>query len=290
MRRKRTHQPGVPPGRQHLRHWQQVCQYIEAQPYRSIRFPFPSEPPVTARLLKRMARFRLITHREDCSWRLSAKWKAMLHRLAQGASDEDASPASVEIAGAPFIVAQCVDTMNVNLLAEEVPANLVALCEHYKALAQAANKSVATPWLFAGAPLSMLKSGKGTGEQGGVSWGFILRNEMAEVDIRKVPVSGIVASVRLSSECLWTNGPRAALDLMRSALQTMWTDRQAFREVRFCLSQIHLCADVAHFVLSPELVPRVRTHAINRTLYAPSDDEADGGDFDPDDEDRSHVP
>jgi hypothetical protein len=264
------------PALKHLRHWQAVCHYLDAQPLRSVRYPFPLDPPMSARLFKRMARFRLVQHREDCAWRLSPRWRQILARLIRHAPADDA-PASEDLpSAAPFIVATGVDTLYVNVLADGLPPDVVALCEQLKGQAQADNRSVATPWLFAGAPLSMLKSGKGTGERGGVSWGFLLRNGMAEVALRKVPVSGIVASVRLSSECLWVHGPRGALDAMRQALASLWGDRRAFKDVRFSLSQIHLCADVAHFALSPDLVPRVRTHVLNRAIYAPGADDLAG--------------
>jgi hypothetical protein len=56
-----------PPGYRHLCHWEEVCRYLDSQPYRSVAYPFPSEPSVSARLLERMARFGLVRLRDtDC--------------------------------------------------------------------------------------------------------------------------------------------------------------------------------------------------------------------------------
>lgn len=49
--------------KRHLRHWAEVCRFIDAEPYRSIFYPFlsradpPHEAPlISARLLQRMER------------------------------------------------------------------------------------------------------------------------------------------------------------------------------------------------------------------------------------------
>jgi hypothetical protein len=69
----------------------------------------PTEPPMTARLFKRMARFGLVRHREDCSWRLARRWRDILQRLWNGAplddSDDDGSTAASTGELIPFIAA-----------------------------------------------------------------------------------------------------------------------------------------------------------------------------------------
>ena len=97
--------------------------------------------------------------------------------------------------------------------------------------------------------LNMLPNGKAVSKNGGVSWGFILRNDLVEIRLRKKPMSGIVAIVHFLAKALWLNSPKTCLDQMQSCLKTMWADPDAYKEVTFQLSQIHLCADIAHFPL-----------------------------------------
>lgn len=40
--------------------------------------PLPTDPPVSVRLFKRVACFRLMHHRDDCRWQLSPRWRAVL--------------------------------------------------------------------------------------------------------------------------------------------------------------------------------------------------------------------
>src|SRR5262249_40165138 len=77
------------PSRKHLRHWERVCLSLDSQPYRAVRYPFPTDPPVTARLLRRMARFGLVRHKDDCSWQLSLRWRSLLRRLWEGTSEDE---------------------------------------------------------------------------------------------------------------------------------------------------------------------------------------------------------
>jgi hypothetical protein len=70
-----------PPNYRHLCHWEGVCRSLDSQPYRSVAYPFPSEPPISARLLKRMARVGLVCHGDtDCRWRLACS-TAVCHSL-----------------------------------------------------------------------------------------------------------------------------------------------------------------------------------------------------------------
>jgi hypothetical protein len=69
------------PSRRHLRHWEQGCRYLDAQPYRAVSLPLPADPPMSVRLFKRMAVFRLMRHRDDCRWQLSPRWRVILQRL-----------------------------------------------------------------------------------------------------------------------------------------------------------------------------------------------------------------
>jgi hypothetical protein len=72
----------------------------------------------------------------------------------------------------PIIVDTGVDTLYVNLKASDgLPAALVDRCDALKAVAQAEDRTVETPWLIFGAPLSLYKAGVGTCAKGrGVSW------------------------------------------------------------------------------------------------------------------------
>jgi hypothetical protein len=57
-----------PPARKHLKHWEQVRLYLDSQPYRAVKHPFPESPPMSVRLFKRMAQFKLVRHYDsDCS-------------------------------------------------------------------------------------------------------------------------------------------------------------------------------------------------------------------------------
>ena len=139
-----------------------------------------------------------------------------------------------------------------------------------KGRAQVEYKSVETPWLFGGSVLSLLPNGKGTGQTGGVSWGYILRNELVEIRLRKKPMSGIVAAVHFLAQCFWVNGAKPSLDLMTKALRMLWADEKAFATMRYQTSQIHLCADIAHFPLTDAYLPNLVTHSIKRTVHLPS--------------------
>jgi len=213
------------PTRKHLRHWERVCLYLDAQPYRALRFPFPLDPPVTARLLKRMARFGLVRHKEDCSWQLTRRWRPILRRLWEGTSggEGDEPPTPVDGEAVPFVADTNVDTLYVSLFAPALPRGLVERCDALKAAAQLEDAPVETCWCLFDAPLSMWKAGVGTSEKGGgVSWSYLLRNAYVMLRLRRKPLQGLVGSVRLSAEALWTFGPRAALDACRSLLADLW--------------------------------------------------------------------
>lgn len=272
----------APPSRRHLNHWEAVCRYLDAQPYRAVTYPFPSEPPMSARLFKRMARYGLVRHRDDCRWRLSLRWRAILHRLYAGLppSDVSSSSASTRPADSPFVTDFGVDTLYANLLCGAgLPAELIAACDALKAKAQADDTTVETPWLVLGAPLSMYKAGVGTRQKGrGVSWSYILRNAQVMLLLRKAPIACLVGSVRLSAECLWTRGARAALDGLRDDLRRLWASVEpgSFEGVRWQLSQIHLCADVANFAPQPADLERVLTRSLRQAVHFPSTADVDG--------------
>ncbi|HEV2461803.1 MAG TPA: hypothetical protein VGS80_25890 [Ktedonobacterales bacterium] len=266
-----------PPTRRHLRHWERVCCYLDAQPYRAVSLPLPGDPPMSVRLFKRMALFRLVHHRDDCRWQLSPRWRAILQQLWEGLPPDDPAnaPAGPESsASTPFIVDTGVDTLYVNLKASDgLPAALMHRCDASKAVAQAEDRTVETPWLIYGAPLSLYKSGVGTRAKGrGVSWSYILRNSMVMLLLRKSPLSGLVGSARLSAECLWTYGARGALDRLRDDLALMWASSEpgSFQQVAWQLSQIHLCADVANFAPDPTYLSRLLTRSRKRAIHIPS--------------------
>jgi hypothetical protein len=273
------------PSYRHLCHWEEVCLYLDSQPYRSVSYPFPSDPPITARLLKRMAAYKLVRHRDtDCRWQLSPRWQSILSRLWTGAladevANEAAGPLPLDPV-APFVADSGVDTLYVNLLsADGLPARLITDCDALKAQAQEEDASIETPWSVLGAPLSIYKTGKGTSGQGrGVSWSYILRNAQVMVLLRKTSLAELLGSVRLSSEALWTLGPRAALDGVRRDLRLLWGGGQGgqhYKALRWQVSQIHLCADVANFVPIPIDLERVLTRSLKKAIYFPSATEVD---------------
>jgi len=163
------------PRRQRLRHWEGVCAYLDAQPYRSVRHPMipgTDAPPITTRLLKRMAAHGLVRHTDDCRWQLARRWRSVLLRLWEGApagdGDEDGAGLLYDgdVDGPPFVADRGVDTLYVSLFAEGVPPSLVAACDALKAAAQGEDDTVETSWAVLGAPLSMHKSGVGTSAKG----------------------------------------------------------------------------------------------------------------------------
>jgi hypothetical protein len=125
----------------------------------------------------------------------------------------------------------------------------------------------------------MWKAGVGTSEKNkGVSWSFLLRNAHVMLRLRKAPLQQLVGSIRFSAECLWTYGPRPALDEAKSALACIWgepeQEHEGFDHVVWRLSQLHLCADVANFAPEPVDLERMVTYARKKTVHIPSVKEA----------------
>ena len=273
---------GPAPSAKHLRHWEAVCRFIDAQPYRAVWYPYPfgdGDPPMTTRLLTRMAQFGLVRHGQDCCWKLTQRWQQIMRRLWLGVAPEDDVPPLLLAPDQadPFLVDLGVDTFYISLKADELPTSLLMQCSDLKALAQTQDTSVETPWLWFGAPLSMYKSGVGTKEHGkGASWGYILRNDDVMLLLRKTALNDIVGSVRLSAHALWTNGSRGALDGMKSALRRMWGDPKDVKTLAYQVSEIHLCVDVAHFAPKPDDLNRLVTRARVVQVHVPSDDEEAG--------------
>jgi hypothetical protein len=269
------------PTRRHLRHWERVCLYLESQPYRAVRFPYPKDPPITTRLLKRMARFDLVRHLEDCSWQLSIRWRSKLKHLWEGTQEEDTLSPEERGPTAPFVASRQVDTLYVNLFAEALPKHLQEQCAELKAQAQAVDQPVETPWHIFDAPLSMWKAGVGTSQKNhGVSWSFLLRNAYVMLRLRKTPLKQLVGSIRFSAECLWTHGGVTSLDEVKRTLQAMWEEPAegespapagtAFEKVVWQLSQLHPCADIANFSPEPVDLERFVTHARKKAIHIPS--------------------
>jgi hypothetical protein len=265
---------GPAPTSRHLLHWEEVCCYLESQPYGSVSYPFPTDPPITARLLKRMAVFRLVKHTDECRWKVSPKWQQILRRLWDHLPDEEDPPEPDPERGDPFVVDTNIDTWYITLLAEALPQTLLDYLADLKAQAQAEDHPIETPWQVYGAPLSMFKAGVGTSEKGrGVSWSYILRNELLMLLLRKSPLNGMIGSVRLGALCLWSEGPRNALDGLYRGVRRLWMDPAAFKEVRLQNSQIHLCADIANFAPTTELLSRIVTRSRKKAVHVPSLDE-----------------
>jgi hypothetical protein len=94
--------------------------------------------------------------------------------------------------------------------------------------------------------------------------------------LRKTPLAMLLGSVRLSAEALWTLGAKAALDGVRRDLRKLWgggQGAQRYKALRWQVSQIHLCADVAHFVPTPADLERVLTRSLKKAIHFPSNDE-----------------
>jgi hypothetical protein len=271
-RKARKGKPMTPPSQWQLEHWAEVCRYLDGKPNRAVAAPFPDDPPMSYPLLRNMARFKLVRHRNsDCTWQVHREWEVMLERLRQGILDwENAKKKPKTQQGKPFVVDWNIDTMYVNVLAEEVPFDLLRLCQQLKDQAQGDYLPVLTPWRFGDGFLNILPNGKAAPKTGGVSWGYILRNDLVEIRLRKTPLSGIVAMVHFLAKTLWLNGAKQSLDMMQSTLKTMWADPTEAAKIGYQLSQMHLCADIAHFPLVPDLLPRLVTHSIKRELHVPS--------------------
>src|SRR5579875_544528 len=278
--------PAMMPSRRQLQHWERVCRYLDSQPYRAVRFPFPAEPPMSVKLFKRMARFGLVRHVDlDCSYRLARSWERILRRLWEGVSDEDAGVwDQLDDTPTPFIVDRGVDTLYVSLLvprsvdpAEPVlllPEPLAKICTDLKERAQAQDTDVETPWRLFDVPLNMWKSGVGAGaKKRGVSWSFLLRNDLLMLRLRRAPLDRLIGSLRFSAHVLWQYGPRQALDAAYALLHEMWADEGAFAALTWQLAQLHLCVDVAHFQPHAGDLDRVLTHARKKALHVPSVDE-----------------
>ena len=144
------------------------------------------------------------------------------------------------------------------------------------------------------APFSMWKAGVGTSEKNkGVSWSFLLRNAYVMLRLRKTPLQQLVGSIRFSAECLWTHGPRPALDEAKRRWHSCGVSQnrrvRALIHVVWRLSQLHLCVDVANFAPEPADLERIVTHARKKAVHIPSVEEAmsvfalDGGADDPSD-------
>jgi hypothetical protein len=217
-----------------------------------------------------MARFGLVRHKDDCSWQLARRWRSILQRLWDRAPEEKpTSPQAAAGERAPFIVDANVDTLYVSLFAHALPAELVERCEHYEAEAQHVDGPVETPCRVFDAALSMWKAGVGTSQTNcGISWSFLLRNAVVILRLRRSRLHGLIGSVRLSAECLWTCGPRAAFDGVRDALAAIWAGsgdsspeeaERVFAAVRWQLAQLHLCVDVANWAPQPADLDRVLT-------------------------------
>src|SRR5258708_36536938 len=89
----------------------------------------------------------------------------------------------------------------------------------------------------------------------------------------------MLVDLRLQRRAGWLRADLAAL------MSTMEGDIDG---IRFQLSQIHLCADVANFAPQPSHLPRILTRSLKKAIHIPSvSDElaADPAAFDADDYD-----
>jgi hypothetical protein len=70
----------APPSRRHLRHWEHVCRYLDAQHYWAVLLLLPAEPPMSIRLFKRNALVQLVRDRGACRRQCSSRWRAIVQR------------------------------------------------------------------------------------------------------------------------------------------------------------------------------------------------------------------
>ncbi len=96
--------------------------------------------------------------------------------------------------------------------------------------------------------------------------------------LRRTPLSGLLGSVRLGAECLWSFGARGALDGIRRDLDAFWADALGnpllSAPVTYKTSQIHLCADIANWAPAPDALSRVVTRSLKKAVYLPSPGDA----------------
>jgi hypothetical protein len=280
--------PADIPNPQQLRHWEQVCLYLDSQPYRAVQHPFSASPPMSVKLFKRMAQCKLVRHYDtDCSYRMSLQWRDILRRRYYHLPEDEQEDMLAEGKSAPFVVDHNFDTLYVSRLAppeaededihpnpfRKLPPWLAEQCDDLKELAQAADAFAETPWTAFGKSLMMWKSGIGASNGKGVSWSFLLRNAFVMVRLRRTPFNLLLGSVRFSAETLWTFGVIPALDECKRALGDMWGDGEAFAALTWQTSQVHLCADVANFSLQAADLDRVVTWSRKRSWYVPSVDD-----------------
>ncbi|MBA3823202.1 MAG: hypothetical protein H0X24_04745 [Ktedonobacterales bacterium] len=260
--------PGLPTYAE-LETWEVVANWLDVQPGRKARYPFPGLDIPFARL-ERMRSVRLVQHRRGCYWQIFSGWKERLRELwcgvlkAETEQEEDERPEPV-----PLIVAAGVDTWYLNVLdTEGLPLKLRQLLDDLQRQAQDEEGEVELTTHFDGMPLFLYRTGLSSAQGGGVSWSYLLRNESITILLRRTPLNGIVAQLRLGSECLWRLTPSGALAAVQVLFRRWWAAER--REVRYQVSQIHLAVDVAGVNLEQESMRQYVTRSRKGALHRPS--------------------
>lgn len=267
-----------------LEQWELVCCWLDGQPGQRARLPMVDVPqvgPVSADMLRGMRRYRLVRHAADCTWRLSASWKARLYGLWQGVTKaEGERQLTPSDAPAPYSVAAGIDTWYLNRIDKAgLPPALRMTLDDLQAQAKDEDDEVETPWVYDGVPLLMYRAGASTMQGGGVSWSYILRNPSLTLLIRKSPLGEIIAQARLGSECLWRRTPLGALNDLDALIRRLWRAGQvrkrqhdgqgglAGQGAHWQVSQVHLAHDVAHAPLALEQLDRYVSRSRKQSVF-----------------------
>jgi hypothetical protein len=255
-----------------LKDFETICRYLDIFPKSRARLPFSGlaigtegEIPAALRLMRR---YRLVRHTGSCEWALSPTWRARLQQLWRGVNTalRDYSPPQLD-PRLPHSLVAGIDTWHLNWLVEyPLPFSLRERLDSWQEEAREDETEIETDLLYDGAPLLMYRWGT-KAEQGkrdaGVSWGYVLLNKSLRLLIRKSPLGGIIAQVRLGSECLWRRTPKSALDELTLLMKRLWHGQKGSWQV----SQVHLCHDVTNVPLSVEMLSRFVSRSRQRAVY-----------------------
>jgi hypothetical protein len=266
---------GLPTFRE-LQSCEQIARWLDAQPRRRSRLPFPGLLDVRPNsltdeepsdLLKLMRHYKLVRHAGGCFWALSPSWIDKLRALWTGLELAQREWSALDRSDAERlarVVASGIDTWYLNWLTDEgLPPALETLLDDLQTEARENQTEWETRWSFDGAPLLIYQHGDGAKGKKGVSWAFILKNPSLTLKVRRSPLGNIIAQARLGSECLWRLTPRRALHELTDLLHRMWGKVPG----RLQVSEIHLAADVANFPLTEEGLNRFVSRSQSKARY-----------------------